>query len=603
MYCSDKEDGDNENKYTRIKQYRKSERRVVTDEDNSSYHKSGHLSEKTEESTDFTNSFSRKTTMQDCLDLKNIVRNSVENIQDLINSKLAKITDKFEIINEENEDLPKKVNSPPFQNIVVRKKTTEWKCGDKEKDTTIKSTTSNLNNSFNANSVPINKPKTRNISAQKKLDLIVTSTKGKLKPSPASNINIKVNAKTSSKTDLLEKSQVSKADKQFEHNSDLNTIKVTPFTTEKSKTSSNNFTQMKGSLAQKIQSQIQQASSKGFSSNCMNTKVISRNISTEKKGDNKGCQVLRTKDNSFISSNKNYEKESLTSRQSKDKDPKTHCNLLSRSIQDPFQLINMIRVFNEFNRDKSIDSNPISTLIGNQLQEISFNQIKFNDKFSSISGFNTYLQSIITIQRCWRRFKMRDLLGMSDHQPANVIESYLKNDLYKQLETNELFSNFINMMNSTLKSFNLLSQKCGKNYINVYLEQFKSLESLQVELALRANNYTHVPTSNTREAEYEISSVDQLKKTCPEKQMKKQALGVGSKNKINSGKKENIISNVIQKEKKAERDLSYYSSYITSSLKGGNNQPRESDTGKVFQKQQREAQTSKNSRIKILRKK
>lgn len=120
-------------------------------------------------------------------------------------------------------------------------------------------------------------------------------------------------------------------------------------------------------------------------------------------------------------------------------------------------------------------------------------------------------------------------------------------------------------------------------------------------MALRANDYTHVLNHHAKEVEYEISTIDQIKKTIPDRQMKKQALGVGSKNRISAGKKDSTTSNSIQKETKT--DLNFYSSFITSSLKGGGNHPRGSDTEKLFSKQQREAQSSKNSRIKILRKK
>ena len=92
-----------------------------TEEENSFNYRNSHQSA-TEESTDFTNSFTKKTSIQDCIDLKNIVKSSVEGLNDLLNSKIFKISEGFEIINEEKEEEIRRPSSI-CPNIVVKKKT------------------------------------------------------------------------------------------------------------------------------------------------------------------------------------------------------------------------------------------------------------------------------------------------------------------------------------------------------------------------------------------------------------------------------------------------------------------------------------------------
>lgn len=121
MYASDKEDFDNDfpnsAKFPRKKFSRKIDKiRNYTDEENSSMHKSAH-----DESGEFTNSFSKKVIAQDCLDLKNLVKSSVETVNDMFTNKLKK-NDMFEIINEEKEEYFHKIQPKEF-NIVVKKKT------------------------------------------------------------------------------------------------------------------------------------------------------------------------------------------------------------------------------------------------------------------------------------------------------------------------------------------------------------------------------------------------------------------------------------------------------------------------------------------------
>lgn len=117
MYASDKEDYDHEfpnsAKFPKMKITKKKENCKIVEEENYLNHRSIH-----EENSDFANSFSKKATVQDCIELKNIVKNSVESVNDIINSKLYMKTDKFEIINEEKEEYFHKIQTselPSFQ--------------------------------------------------------------------------------------------------------------------------------------------------------------------------------------------------------------------------------------------------------------------------------------------------------------------------------------------------------------------------------------------------------------------------------------------------------------------------------------------------------
>lgn len=501
MYASDKEDFDNEitpssAKYPKSRFSRKLEKMRSIDEDNSSQHRSGQPSDKNEESTDFTSSFSKKAAFQDCLDLKNIVKCSVDSIQDLINLKLQKITDKFEIINEENEEQGKYQFSNNQIRSNVRKKTIEARS---EKDNNTKSSNTqqisiasynsnassnlqnystalnnnslnnngNLNTSFSTNQRDTKKSKTRNLSGQKKLDSLISSTKAKVKTKNCVS-NAKVNTKPSSKSDLLDikPDQFNSTQTSTYAVNNLKIVSDNKNLSEKIK-NINTFKNKKQDFSKKNMNQISKTKSIICSTQLPQNQVmksISRNISIDnKKNEKRFVQGVQTKDSSMISNSKEIQtsKQCVSSRKSTENFSKTQNFFLDQSHDTPTCLLEMMQVFNEYNLDKSLSVKPFSVILKNQLEEASIFNSKLNSKYTSISGLSIRNRQAIKIQRFWRQYKVRNILNMDEYNLPRTVDSYLKKELFFKLENSDLFSNFVNMMNNTIKSFKML-QKSGK---------------------------------------------------------------------------------------------------------------------------------------------
>lgn len=506
MYHSDKEDYDSEvpnsAKFPRIKNNKKFDRIKTIDEDYSSNQRSGQHSEKTEESTDFTSSFSRKAAIQDCQDLKNLVKNSVENIQDLINTKLySKMHDKFEIINEEKEE---EVKRPATNcgNIIVKKKMIDSHYLSSQKfqsnysnSNTISSqqalnssftthTQNNTQNLMSQNKDPNKKSKTRNLSAQKKLDSFVTSTKAKLKPK-VSVTNCRNNTKPSSKSDLLDVNiGISKRDQ--------NNFNLTQSHNDKafySKITNNHSVNQSKMLdsKQKVFSLVKakkKYTNPNPNSNPLGKSNISRNISLEKKDVSikkrfardvsikQSSKAIQSKDLLNLSTKQPVAsnpiiKPSYTSRTSKEKLLSSDKLLgdemmLDMNKENFMSLINMMKIFNDFSIEKSVNADPLNITISNYLSQMSTLGIKNTINIADLS--TPEIKSIV-IQRTWRRYKIRKILNMQNYYPSYVIDSVLKRELYNSLAVNDLFNNFMNMMNSTIRTFKVLCDKNGKLYI------------------------------------------------------------------------------------------------------------------------------------------
>lgn len=442
MYHSDREDLDSDalshGKFHKKKLFKKT-KTTEEDKENSIIYKNS-LQSATEESTDYTGSFSRKVVIQDCIDLRNIVKSSVEGINDILSNKLYKI-DKFEIINEEKEEDVKRPTSI-CPNIVVRKKTlNETKSERETPKSTIQSFNYTYTYTFNNQKT---KPKTRNLSGQKKTDSFVSN---KL---------------------------INKEIKEIKDRKETKVGNPNPKPTSKSKSNLleiKNFNKSKNIIRKQTDTSICNS----------NTQNLTRNISSENQGkdlriktkrlsDNKHLtdlskNISKNKENSLnMSVNKAKEKKfpSLTSRTSKEKINSIDNTVVENTIE-MVKLSHMIKVFNEFSLDKAIHVNAIDSSIKNLFDSVTYKSYILNSEdIKDISSLSKENKAAIRIQNMWKKYKIKKLLNVKSDPSLSMLEYYHKKHIYNKLTGNSDFIYFINMMNAALKSFSKLYESNGK---------------------------------------------------------------------------------------------------------------------------------------------
>ena len=488
MYYSDKDDYEvdfsNSAKFPKKKFSRKfDQREKEKKEDDNSYSRS-----QQEDSFDFS-VVSKKQVAQEFIELKNIVKNSVENVNDILNCKVLRKIDKFEIINEEKEDEYR--NQAKELNIQKHKdscgystnyQSNYYSSGNNNVNNSLNSNvnlsmlTSSLNTNTSIQNNSVNKDplsKTRNLSSHKKFD-ILNSTKSKIKKDvveskknvcnvQSTNTN-KQNTKPTSKSDLFE--------------SGGGMYKTHESTKKQQKKILNNIVQQeKKKFIKKITALNNTSITSSNITNLNSLITTKRNSDNNNKDRNKSSKInndtFKSKVvNSTTNKNKNSsplkktKKSSLTSRNSKEKFVNEKGVTNSSNNEKTQNIFNMIKLYMDFSNYKS-GLKDINSKIGSNI--LNSNLIFLGRTYNS-SIITTYEVKVMRIQKAWRFYKMKKLTGKKCNK--QYLNMYLKYSIYKDLDKSECLSRFNSLINSALDCYEQLLASNG-NYFN--LEHIKNL--------------------------------------------------------------------------------------------------------------------------------
>lgn len=415
-----------------IKKLLKIRRLSVTDDDKEYSILRNTYNSITEESTDATGSFQKKSSFQDCQDLKNIVKASVEGISELLNNKIFKFPENFEVINEEKEEETRK-NTYTQQNIIVKKKNIYDLKQDKDylkgkiNTPQLKNKQSYMNLNYNV----------ANINNYKTTNTIINTNSTILSKSYQSGFN-ETASKTRNSNSLVETNNNLKLNsKNLFSNDELNTVNKVGMSTISSKSISNGTT----------------------------GKIIKIN----NKNENKKYVIELNKEKS-----QEREKRSISNQKIPSLNLNRHNNN-NQNHHNMYNLINMIQIYSDYIKNEHIHNQN-----EDYNQEKHINQIINYNINVSILNSNLFLfkrnplfyikelndmslkdRFAIKIQRKWRKFKLlKSIIGnlkKTDYFNKRVnVDDVILSSLYKNLENDKDFINFNENMEKTIKSFNYL---------------------------------------------------------------------------------------------------------------------------------------------------
>lgn len=432
-----------------IKKLLKIRRLSVTDDDKDYSIFRNTYNSITEENTEATGSFNKKSSFQDCQDLKNIVKASVEGISELLNNKIFKFPENFEVINEEKEEETKK-NTNIQQNIIIKKKNIYDIKQDKDylkgkiNTPQLKNKQSYMNLNYNI----------ANMNNYKTTNTIINTNSTILSKSYQSGFNEIFN-KTRNSNSLVETNNNLKLNsKNLLSNDELNTINNMRMSTMSSKSKSNQTT----------------------------SKII--RINNKKESKKYVIQVNKEENPGKISSLNLNSKQQVNTN--------IHNNL---SYNNMYNLINMIQIYSEYIKSEHIhnlneDYNQgkhinqfINYNINTSILQSNLFLFKNNPLFyiKEINDMSLKDRLAIKIQRKWRKFKLfKSIIGnlkkTENFNKRVNVDDVILSSLYKKLENDKDFINFNENMEKTIKSFNyLMNNNCKyiKYFIQIYIIYMK----------------------------------------------------------------------------------------------------------------------------------
>lgn len=423
------------------------------------------LKNSTEENNDLSSSLTKKSMAQDCMDLRNLVKSSVENVTDLINNKMnTRKIERFEIIEERDEE-----NNKIIEN---RKKIF---------NSSFIENPNNLSSSMTKRTT-----KTRNYSCNRKLDTLISNAKNKyqqVNPELGNNKNSYVLSGHHQSNKTLDMGKIKKVSSPIITNGLYKPAVSKP-----------------GKYINQPGGSNKRDTDKNFNKAKLPTTTQSTPHNNSKRETTFKKQIVPSKlynklDTSLnLSINcplkqKQHKKSSLTSRSSKDKivmnnnDSKILNDTILYENENLFKgFLTMISIFTQYyvegksgasaneraimNLIKSLEDQSSNFVVGSSansvLSKVNANKHEKAERKESL--INKTERLVKTIQRNWRKFKLRKLLSIEKGCTSFsefYIDQSLQSVLFKRLNSDENFSNFITMLNYSQKLFMELLENNG----------------------------------------------------------------------------------------------------------------------------------------------